>query len=185
MVRLVRGLFLLLLLMLPGIAIRVDSSGWEPHFRDVTAAIGLDFRHDPHAGGQYLMPEIMGSGGALLDYDGDGDLDLFLVQGMDRGSAKRPAGRLVTSQATGAVKVGHRLYRNELLPTGKLTLTDVSARAGIDKVSYGMGVAVGDIDGDGDPDLVVTGDGPNLLCRNNADGTFTEVGKESGIDDPR
>lgn len=185
MVRLVLGLFLLLLLMLPVIAIRVDSSGGEPLFRDVTAAIGLDFRHDPHVSGQYLMPEIMGSGGALLDYDGDGDLDLFLVQGMDRGSAKRPAGRSVTSRATGAVKAGHRLYRNELLPTGKLTLTDVSARAGIDKVSYGMGVAVGDIDGDGDPDLVVTGDGPNLLFRNNADGTFTEAGKESGIDDPR
>lgn len=183
MARLVPVLFLLLFPLLSGIAVRNTPTGGEPLFRDVTAAIGLDFRHDPHASGRYLMPEIMGSGGALLDYDGDGDLDLFLVQGKEPGDARRstPSGASGPAKA----KAGHRLYRNELRPSGKLVLTDVSARAGIDKLSYGMGVAVGDIDGDGDPDLVVTGDGPNLLFRNNGDGTFTEAGQESGIDDPR
>jgi enediyne biosynthesis protein E4 len=154
-----------------------------PLFRDATKEAALNFHHFTGATGEYLMPEIMGSGGALLDYDRDGDLDVFLVQGsfLDEKKTLRDA----SFPPPQDWKPGHRLFRNELIPNGKFRLTDVTAKAGVGVASFGMGAAVGDIDNDGDPDLYVTNVGPNLLFRNNGDGTFTDVARESGVDDPR
>jgi len=152
-------------------------------FRDVTAESGLQFQHFTGATGKYFMPEIMGSGCALFDYEGDCDLDVFLVQGtlLDEKKTLRDA----SFPPPTAWKPGHRLFRNELVPSGKLRFTDVSERAGVAATSYGMGVAVGDIDNDGDLDLYVTNLGPNQLFRNNGNGTFTEMGQAVGVDDPR
>lgn len=152
-------------------------------FRDVTAETGLQFQHFTGATGKYFMPEIMGSGCALFDYDRDGDLDIFLVQGtlLDDKKTLREA----SFPPPANWKPGHRLFRNELIPSGKLRFTDVSERAGVALTSYGMGATVGDIDNDGDLDLYVTNLGPNQLFRNNGNGTFTEVGQTAGVDDPR
>ena len=129
-------------------------------FREVT----LDFTHNPGAVGQWYMTEIMGSGGALFDYDNDGDLDIYLVQ-----SSGGPS----------------RLLRNELAPSGQLRFTDVTAQSGAGHVGYGMGVAVGDYDNDGYLDLYITCFGPNALLHNNGDGTFTGVTRQAGVDDAR
>lgn len=152
-------------------------------FRDATAEAGLLFQHFTGATGKYFMPEIMGSGCALFDYDRDGDLDVFLVQGtlLDDKKTLREA----SFPPSANWKPGHRLFRNELIPSGKLRFTDVSERAGVATTSYGMGAAVGDIDNDGDLDLYVTNLGPNQLFRNNGNGTFTEIGQTAGVDDPR
>jgi hypothetical protein len=149
--------------------------GQTPLFRDATAESGLNFQHFAGATGEYFMPEIMGAGCALFDYDRDGDLDVFLVQGMPLDEKKK----------TSDWKPGHQLFRNEWTPSGKLRLTDVSERAGVNAVSYGMGAAVGDVDNDGDLDLFVSNFGPNQLFRNNGNGTFTEIAREAGVDDPR
>jgi hypothetical protein len=127
------------------------------------------------------------SGGALLDYDGDGDLDVFLVQGGFLGSGK-PADAVV--QAPPETPLGARLLRNDLevLPDGtrRLRFTDVTAEAGLAAASgYGMGAAAGDYDGDGWTDLYVTNFGSNQLWRNRGDGTFEDVTARAGADDPR
>jgi len=145
----------------------------NPAFEDVAAQVGLDFQHSTGATGEYYLPEIMGSGVALLDYDSDGDLDIYLLQGAPLGAAAVPDPPPV-----------NRLYRNELVPTGELRFTDVTARSGLGHPGYGMGVAVGDYDGDDNPDLFVTNFGPNVLYRNNGDGTFSEATPE-GMADPR
>ncbi|MDX2030600.1 MAG: CRTAC1 family protein [Blastocatellia bacterium] len=143
----------------------------------------MNFRHITGATGAFFMPEIMGAGCALFDYDRDGDLDLFLVQGTLLDEKKKIAD---TGDALPRDwKPGHRLYRNELIPSGKLRLTDVSERAGVNAVGFGMGAAVGDIDNDGDLDLFVSGVGSDLLYRNNGNGTFTDIAREAGVDDPR
>jgi hypothetical protein len=147
----------------------------EPLFRDAAAETGLVFEHFPGLSGKYYMPEIMGAGAALLDYDGDGDLDVYLIQGRALDAAAKPP----------ASSPGNRLFRNELVPSGQLRFTDVTEPAGVGQKGYGMGVAVADYDNDGDPDLYVTNFGPNVLYRNNGDGTFTDVTKQAGVDDPR
>jgi hypothetical protein len=123
-------------------------------FEDVTAASGLAFRHFAGATGEYAMPEIMGAGGGLLDYDGDGDLDVLLLQGDLLDPRQRIDDALVSPPA-GEWR-GHRLFRNDLIPAGRLAFTDVTRKAGLSGGGYGMGVAVGDLDNDGDPDLVIT-----------------------------
>jgi len=136
-------------------------------FVDVTSQSGLDFVHANGAKGGLLLPEVIGSGGALFDYDNDGDLDVFLVQS---------SGPSV-------------LFRNDL--TGKadgtrtLHFTDVTKASGIVATGYGMGAATGDFDNDGWIDLYVTNLGSNQLFRNNGNGTFTDVTGKSGTDDPR
>ena len=146
----------------------------EPLFVEAAAATGLTFTHHNGATGQYYMPELMGSGVALLDYDGDGDLDVFL---MDSGP--------VTGSAAAS---GSRLFRNDLSAGagGRRTLrfTDVTSRAGIGFRGYGMGAAVADYDNDGDPDLFLTSLGSDALYRNNGDGTFTDVTAAAGVSDP-
>jgi hypothetical protein len=148
-------------------------------FRDVAAETGLRFVHVNGAAGQFHLPEIMGAGGALFDYDHDGDLDVLLLQG----------GPLEGQRD--AASTGPCLFRNDLSsPTdaaSTLHFTEVADRAGLAAGDYGMGVAAGDYDNDGDPDVYVTNYGPNRLYRNNGDGTFTDVTRTAGkgLDDRR
>jgi hypothetical protein len=148
-------------------------------FREAARDSGLDFHHFTGATGQFYLPEIMGAGVALLDYDADGDLDVFLVQsailepGKRLGDAKFPP--------PPGWKPGNRLFRNMLKETGKLQFVDVTEQAGLSRVGYGMGVAVGDYNNDGYPDLYVTNFGANILYRNNGNGTFTDVTGDAGV----
>ena len=137
-----------------------------PVFRDVAKQRGIDFIHTNGASAERFFPEIMGSGGLFLDFDNDGWLDVFLVDG---GSLADPA---VARRAT------HRLYRNR----GDGTFQDVSAASGIRHPEYGMGACAGDIDNDGLIDLYITNAGPNLLYRNTGSGHFTEVPKAGGAE---
>lgn len=127
-----------------------------PWFRDVAAETGIRFEHVTGASGHFYLPEIMGSGCALLDYDDDGDVDVFLIQGA-------PTGK------------GNRLFRNDLIPSGKLSFVDVTQAAGLPQSGYGMGAATGDFDNDGRIDLLVTSFGRNALFRNEGNGTFRDV----------
>ncbi|MCP3963559.1 MAG: CRTAC1 family protein [bacterium] len=152
-----------------------DAGGRAALFVDRTGESGLDFVHSNGMSGQLYFVEMMGAGGALVDVDNDGDLDVFLVQGGALGP-ERPVG------------LGDRLYRNDRdgSPAG-IAFTDVSSAAGIAGDGYGMGVAVGDYDNDGWPDLYVTNFGPNRLWRNlGAEGTlaFEDVTAETGTDEP-
>ncbi|MDB5352969.1 MAG: UnbV [Planctomycetota bacterium] len=126
-------------------------------FRDITAESGLSFTHHNGMTGEKLLPETMGSGVAFLDYDNDGDQDLFLVN-----SCPWPG--------KGEEKPTQRLYQND----GKGHFKDVTKEAGLDKTYFGMGVAVGDYDNDGDPDLYVTAVGGGHLYRNDG-GKFVDV----------
>ena len=132
------------------------------HFKDVTAESGITFRHANGMAGEKLLPETMGSGAAFLDYDNDGDPDLFFVNSCPWPGAKDSA------------RPTQCLYRND----GKGKFTDVTKEAGLDKTFFGMGVAVGDYDNDGDPDLYVTALGGGHLFRNDA-GKFTDVTETS------
>ena len=144
-------------------------------FRERAAETGLDFRHVNGMTGKYYLPEITGAGAAVFDYDNDGDLDVYLVQG---GALGETAGA--------GTSVSDRLFRNDLVGGGDgvLRFTDVTTASGIDATEYGMGVATGDYDNDGDVDLYVTSFGPNRLFRNNGDGTFEDVTARAGVDDP-
>ncbi len=152
-------------------------------FREAAEEVGLKFRHFNGAIGQYYMPEIMGAGVALFDYDNDGDLDVYLVQGTMLDPTLDP--RLAKFPPAPGWKPGNRLFRNLLSETGKLEFVDVTEKAGVGHVGYGMGVAVGDYDNDGFQDLYVTNFGHNVLYHNNGDGTFTDVTAHAGVDDPR
>jgi hypothetical protein len=153
---------------LPGAAAPV-----VPHFADQAERLGVRFAYDSGGSGRYYYPEFAGGGGALFDYDGDGWLDVYLVQG-----APLP-GR------SGSRPLRNRLYRN--LGAGR-GFEDVTARAGVDgtragRKIYCIGCAVGDCDNDGHPDLFVTGFGGCILYRNNGDGTFADVTRAAGISD--
>ena len=153
-----------------------DSS--RPWFTDDAEATGLDFVHFNGMTGQFYQPEIMGPGAALLDYDNDGDLDVFLVQGrlLGTGTPVQPP--------TPGRELADRLYRNDLTVhadgTRTLRFTDVTAESGIVARGYGQGVASGDIDNDGWVDLYLTGFGRNQMFRNDGDGTFSDVTAETG-----
>ncbi|MCB1018687.1 MAG: CRTAC1 family protein [Acidobacteria bacterium] len=153
-----------------------------PLFDEVARQSGLVFDHFIGASGELYLPEIMGSGVALLDYDGDGDLDVYLLQGAMLAPGKAPVSSTFPPPAEHFP--GNRLYRNEIVPTGELRFVDVTEQAQLGDEGYGMGAAVGDYDNDGDADLFVTNFGANKLYRNNGDGTFRDV-TSAGLDDPR
>jgi hypothetical protein len=161
-------------------------AGQQPLFREVAAEAGLNFHQYTGATGEYFMPEIMGSGAALFDYDNDGDLDVYLLQGTKLNQSEKAKLKFSPPKDW---KPGNRLFRNEFVPSGKLKFTDVTEAAGVGLIAYGMGVATGDYDNDGDVDLYVTNFGANVLYRNNGNGTFTDVtaeaGASAGLDDPR
>ena len=141
------------------------ATGGPAWFEEIAAARGLTFVHRSGHETRHLLPEIMGGGAAFFDMDGDGHLDLLLVQ----------SGRISAPPGTPA---GHRLYRNR----GDGTLEDVSDRSGIAAVSgYGMGAATGDYDNDGDVDLYITGLGANVLLRNDGRGHFVDVTATAGV----
>jgi hypothetical protein len=133
-------------------------------FADVTTQAGLQFRHNSGAFGGKFLPETLGSGCAFLDYDRDGWQDILLINGSDWPGHKK-------SQTT------LRLYHNN----GNGTFTDVTSHAGLDIEMYGMGVAVGDYNNDGFPDILVTCVGQNRLFRNTGKGTFVDVTNASGL----
>ncbi len=153
---------------------------------DVTASVGLDFQHVNGMSGEFYFNEMVGAGAALLDYDNDGDLDVYFVQGHLLGPDIEPGDASFEPGLQGPLT--DRLFRNDLAPGGgesSLRFTDVTTESGIDARGYGMGVATGDIDNDGWVDLYVTNFGSNQMWRNNGDGSFADVTAATGTDDPR
>lgn len=145
----------------PGAAGGASDQIW---FEDVTDESGLRFEHLAHDEQKFLMPEVIGAGIALIDYDGDGDLDVYCLQSGD------PA-------ASGEEAQANRLFRND----GSGRFEDVTEASGAGHRGNGRGAAVGDYDQDGDLDLYITNLGPNALLRNNGDGTFTDVTEAAGV----
>jgi hypothetical protein len=140
-----------------------SSAGDQPWFEEVAAARGLMFTHRSGHRDRFLLPEIMGGGAALFDMDGDGDLDAYLVQSGDLRSPHKGS--------------GNRLFRNR----GDGHFEDVTPGSGTDAPGYGMGVAAGDYDNDGDTDLYVTTLGSNVLLQNDGDGRFRDVTASAGV----
>jgi len=143
-------------------------------FKEVAEQVGLKFQHYNGMTGKFYLPEITGSGTALFDFDNDGDLDVFLVQGNIIGPNTKPSETLFG-----------RLFRNDLNPGRTLSFTDVTQKSSIVATGYGMGASVGDINNDGLPDLYLSNLGSNQMYLNKGDGKFVDVTKESGTDDPR
>ena len=138
-------------------------------FTDVTAEAGIEFQHTDGRSGRYYLLEELGSGAAFFDYDNDGDLDIYFVNGTYL------PGAISESQPTNA------LYRNN----GDGTFTDVTNLSGVGDTGYGVGCCVGDFDNDGYLDIYVTNFGKNVLYRNNGDGSFSDVTDAAGVGDGR
>src|SRR6186713_3510698 len=148
--------------LLSASALEAQTPGFQ--LIDATASAGIDFRHNSGAFGEKYLPETLGAGCAFLDYDNDGWQDILLVNGMDWPGHKRERSTL-------------RLYRNNR----NGTFTDVTRAAGLEIELYGMGVAVGDFNNDGFPDVFITCVGQNRLFRNTGKGTFVDATDASGL----
>ena len=152
----------------------INTSYWvhaesKISFTDITTAAGLQFHHvDGRSGERYFL-ETVGSGAAFFDYDRDGWIDIYFVNGADLPGFRSPQSPT------------NRLYRNN----GNNTFTDVTEQAGVGDTGYGGGCAVGDYDNDGNLDVYVTNFGANVLYRNNGDSTFTDVTQHAGVGDRR
>ncbi len=140
------------------------AANLEFRLTDVTAGAGIQFQHNSGAYGGKLLPETLGSGCAFLDYDADGWQDILLINGMDWPGHKRQRSTL-------------KLYRNNR----NGTFTDVTKAAGLDIEMYGMGVAVGDYNNDGFPDIFITCVGQSRLFRNTGKGAFVDATRSSGL----
>ncbi|MGH2570673.1 MAG: FG-GAP repeat domain-containing protein, partial [bacterium] len=154
-------------LVLPPAAL---AQGAPPWFTEITTEVGLDFVHESAALGGLHMPEIMGAGCAFWDFDGDDDLDLYFTNGSFELSDPEGRGRSVD-------RPRDRVFRRE--PDGRYT--DATEGSGLGNDGYGMGMAVGDYDGDGRPDLFVTNFGPDRLYRNLGGGRFADVTEAAGV----
>lgn len=160
----------LLLLLLTCCGCTENNKDVNAHlFIEVTERVKLDFQHDPGVDGSYFMPESIGSGCAFLDYDNDGDLDIYLVNGARHSSSDSSKSPL-----------RNHLFRQE----SNGTILDITEISGLGDPGYGMGIAVGDIDNDGNVDVYITNYGADALYRNNGDGTFTNITQQAGIDNP-
>lgn len=147
------------------------GSGALPVLSDITRPSGLTFVHGFGDDNLSNIVESAGPGVAFADYDNDGDLDIYLVNGCYNSVINHPQGR------SRAGKLSNALYRNN----GDTTFTDVTESAGVGDKGYGMACLFGDIDNDGDQDLYVTNYGPNRLFRNNGDGTFSDITDAAGV----
>ncbi len=143
-----------------------DEPAW---FTEEAARRGIDFEHEAGLSARPMLPEIVGGGVALADFDGDADLDVYLVQSGGLASA-----------LNGDAGLGNRLYFNR----GGGHFEEVANSGDGDDPGYGMGVAAGDYDNDGDVDLYVTNYGANALLRNDGGGVFRNVAQAAGVDDP-
>ena len=176
--RVFSGAFLFVLLME---VVAAQQSGSTPDsqkafpgkFVEIASASGIRFNYLSSHTPKHYLPETMGAGVALFDYDNDGRLDIFLVNGAP---LQDPTSKGSIPQKSGP-NYWNRLYHQK--PDG--TFEDVTEKAGLQGVGYGMGVAVGDYDNDGYEDLYVTAYGGNKLYHNNGDGTFTDVTEKAGV----
>lgn len=146
----------------------INGPSIDVRFTDITDKAGVKFTHVSSPEKRYIV-ESMSGGLALLDYDNDGYLDIYLVNSLTVDLVK-------SKQKTRSL-----LYHNN----GDGTFTDVTDKAGVGDIGWGMGVATGDYNNDGFEDIYVTCLGPNHLLRNNGKGTFTDVTQKAGVDDPR
>src|SRR5712691_6459256 len=155
----------LLAVMLPGCRTRNGTSvtavsGDAPWFEDITAKSGLKFTHDCGATAPpYFLPQLTGSGGAAFDYDGDGRLDIYLIH---NGGPKGKKNQLFHQEADG-------------------TFRDVSEGSGLDVAGFGQGVAIGDVNNDGLPDVLLTEYGATKLFLNLGGGKFRDITKVAGL----
>lgn len=150
---------------------RTEATLSSPIMIDVTDEAGIEFVHVNGGKGDYSLPEITGSGAALFDFDNDGDLDVYLVQGSQLRSSDGDGDKHEVETESPR----DRLYRNELAESGRLRFTDVTKASGILATGYGMGVACADFNNDGWVDLFVTNLGDNMLLQNKGNGTFEDV----------
>ena len=144
-----------------------NISSAEQIFIDVTETSGITFKHTDGRSGLRLFNEFLGSGGGFFDYDNDGDLDIYLINGAIQ--TEKPH-----------EKPKNVLYQNN----GDGTYTDVTKKAGVGSIAYGIGATVGDYDNDGNLDLYLTNFGEDELYHNNGDGTFTNITKQVGVGNP-
>ncbi len=142
-------------------------------FTDIAQKVGLTVKHENGMNGQLYFIEMMGPAAAFLDYDNDGDLDVYIGQG-----------GILGNDTENSPAIHGTLYRNEL-NNGELHFVDVTKESGLISFEYSMGIATGDINNDGFVDVYLTNYGNNRLFINNTDGTFTDITESSQTNDPR